>query len=426
MKKILSIVVMAIITSLFAISCKGVEYITPESTASPVIVQGENCFSITCATKGAKIYYTINGTTPTSSSTLYYDVVPVTANITVKAIAKADGYNDSQVVTKKIVYEKPKPQVVAPKITQDSAYITIYTETPGASIYYTTDGTTPDIYSTKYKNPFIFTKGGTIKAVAVLSGYTNSPIVSQTFEAVFLKVSPLTIVQEANTVTITCELETAKIYYSLEGTTSSVTNTQYKGPFNITENARITAVGRCEGYEDSDIATSDLTYLSVPAATPIISRDGNAFTIISTTNGAKIYYTINGTTPTQNSTLYTGKVSITKDTTVKAIAIAVGYETSKVAIKTINWMKPTCATPVIERPFGKNYFRISCETEGASIFYTTDGTTPTPDDMIKRLEQIYIPIATLNTLTKGENVIKAIAVKEGYNNSSVATKYIYY
>ena len=91
------------------------------------------------------------------------------------------------------------------------------------------------------------------------------------------------------------------------------------------------------------------------------------------------------------------------------------------ATKTINWTKPTCATPKIERVKNRNQFKITCETEGARIYYTTDGTTPRPNDW----NQIYIDFYTYNTITKSVTV-KAIAVKDGYNDSWVATEYIYY
>ena len=60
--------------------------------------------SLSCDVKSAKIYYTDNGNTPTSASTLYTGPFTLTATKTIKAIAYADGYTDADVKT--VVYTK--------------------------------------------------------------------------------------------------------------------------------------------------------------------------------------------------------------------------------------------------------------------------------------------------------------------------------
>ena len=65
--------------------------------------------------------------------------------------------------------------------------------------------------------------------------------------------------------------------------------------------------------------------LSVTASAPsggIVK--GSAVTLSSPTAGAEIYYTVDGTEPTQTSTRYSGPLTIDEDTVVKAIAVSGG------------------------------------------------------------------------------------------------------
>lgn len=75
-------------------------------------------------------------------------------------------------------------------------------------------------------------------------------------------------------------------------------------------------------------------------ATPVISgtspfETSTQITIECSTEGAKIYYSLDGNTPSEeNGTLYTGAFTVTERTSVKAIAVLDGYKTSSVASKT--------------------------------------------------------------------------------------------
>src|SRR2546430_12551242 len=57
-----------------------------------------------------------------------------------------------------------------------SVTVTLTDSTPGATIYYTTDGSTPTTASAAYTGPITVTTTQTIKAIAVASGYTTSAV----------------------------------------------------------------------------------------------------------------------------------------------------------------------------------------------------------------------------------------------------------
>ena len=59
--------------------------------------------------------------------------------------------------------------------------VTISTFTAGATIYYTTDGSTPGPWSTVYTGPISVTASETINAIAFLAGWTNSSVASAAY-----------------------------------------------------------------------------------------------------------------------------------------------------------------------------------------------------------------------------------------------------
>jgi hypothetical protein len=73
---------------------------------------------------------------------------------------------------------------------------------------------------------------------------------------------------------------------------------------------------------------------------PVFNVNGGTFvtsvnlTMADSVTGASIYYTLDGTAPTAGSSAYASAISITSDTTVKAIAIKTGYRNSDVTTAT--------------------------------------------------------------------------------------------
>lgn len=151
---------------------------------------------------------------------------------------------------------------------------------------------------------------------------------------------------------------------------------------------------------------------STTCVTPTISQEGSTVTIASTTAGATIYYTVDGSTPTSSSTKYTAPFSLAESATIKAIAIRSHYTDSDVASHDY---VATVATPVISS--SANAFTITCATEGATIYYevsTTDlASVATPTTSSSSYSAAVDYVAT--------TYVKAYAVKAGYNDSAVAS-----
>lgn len=93
-------------------------------------------------------------------------------------------------------------------------------------------------------------------------------------------------------------------------------------------------IGSCYKYDNPFDPENDA---AETVETPTFNPPGGTFavaqpvTISCATSGASIYYTTDGTSPTQSSNFYTSPVSISATTTLKAIAIRSGYKPSPIS-----------------------------------------------------------------------------------------------
>jgi hypothetical protein len=96
------------------------------------------------------IYFTLNGNEPTTASRRYTDPISISATETVNAIAVASGYSDGPVAhaTYTIKFPPAATPVISPKSGSYSPgqMITITDATPGSIIYYTTNGSNPQLH----------------------------------------------------------------------------------------------------------------------------------------------------------------------------------------------------------------------------------------------------------------------------------------
>lgn len=143
--------------------------------------------SIADVTPGASIYYTTDGSTPTTSSTLYSGPITVsgvlnqTVTETIQAIATAPSYSASAVGTSTYAIHL-LPLASTPSFSSPAGtYTTVQTVTlgdasPGVAIYYTTDGSTPTSSSTPYSGPITVAASETLNAIAIATAAnTYSP-----------------------------------------------------------------------------------------------------------------------------------------------------------------------------------------------------------------------------------------------------------
>jgi hypothetical protein len=140
--------------------------------------------TISDTTAGATIYYTTDGSTPTTASTKYTGAISVTSSKTIKAMATASGFSNSAVASAAYVIQSaaatPTFSPVAGTYSSTQS-VTISDTTAGATIYYTTDGSTPTTSSTKYTGAISVAATTTIRAIASATGFSNSAVASATY-----------------------------------------------------------------------------------------------------------------------------------------------------------------------------------------------------------------------------------------------------
>src|SRR6267378_5083497 len=157
---------------------------TPSFSPTPATYTSAQTVHLADTTAGATIYYTLDGSTPTTSSTVYNDATPiqVSSTATIKAISAASEFLNSAVATGAYTIQPPTaatPTFSPTPGTYTSAQtVHLADTTAGATIYYTLDGSTPTTSSTVYNDatPIQVSSTATIKAIAAASGFLNSAV----------------------------------------------------------------------------------------------------------------------------------------------------------------------------------------------------------------------------------------------------------
>lgn len=238
--------------------------------------------TLSCETDGALIYYTLDGSIPVvgSPQTRLYNDAPIFigTSLTLRAIGFRNGWATSPVASATYTITTPT-RAAMPVITPPTGsyvggqYVSISTTTPGATIWYTTNGQTPQPgvnNPTRYQGPFTrIDPFVSIKAIAVADGYFTSLIATSNLTISggtalsACTFSPVPGVYSGpQTVTISNPDPAATIYYTLDGTDPfiySPLSRLYTGPVLISSSATLKAQAYRPGFGDSPRTTGIYT-----------------------------------------------------------------------------------------------------------------------------------------------------------------------
>ena len=310
-------------------------------------------FSASGLPTGATASFSSTSCSPSCSSTLNINTSASTpaGSSTITVTASGGGVTKTTTFNLNVSLQT----VATPTITPNggsysgSVPVTMQTATSGASIYYTTNGSTPTPSSSLYTGTMSLTSSATVKAKAFKTGYNASAdasasfIVSQPFSFSVSNAGNISVIAGSsvtNSISTTLASGSAQAVTFLAsglptGATASFSSTSCSPACSSTltintnsstpagsSNITVTATGG--GVTKT--TTFSLTVSLPTVATPAISPNGGSYTgsvfvtMQTATAGASIYYTTDGSTPTQSSTLYTGAITLTSSATVKAKA----------------------------------------------------------------------------------------------------------
>ncbi len=295
-----------------------------------------------------KLYYTTDGTTPTSSSTAYTAgaAIAISKSATLQVLA-VDATGNSKVYS--YAYVIKSADTTAPVVTASvaagtyaaaqSVTLTVSDDTDSApALYYTTDGTTPTTSSTKYTTAIAISASATLKVLAV-DASANSKVYSYAYvinaDTWYFRGTPnswaTTLMNQEGTLYCTTQTFGAastnprfkvdhygdwkENYPTADYTVTA--DTTYKICFNPTSKA-FTVVKSSTGTTDTTapVATASVaagTYTSAQSVTLTVTDDVDT--------APALYYTIDGTTPTTSSTRYSSAIAINATTTLKVLAV---------------------------------------------------------------------------------------------------------
>lgn len=400
-------------------------------------------------TEGAEIYYTVSrdGTTPedpTISSSVFDATQPIIINgaTVIKAIAVKDGVK-SGILT--LTYNS-REQLSAPTASIDSgAMVSRGTRlklkaADRASIYYTMDGSDPSDQSNAsvISGSELILDGAagstvTVKACARKDGKSVSEVVTFTYQisqsagGVTADVPNGTLVSIGSKINLMTDVTDAEIRYTTDG--SSPADNGIKGTVVTVDGTSgssfmIKAVAVVDG-DAGTVCTFTYKIKEKPSA-PTASPSGGTLTVATrvelNSSAEKIYYTTDGVTPTEGSSLYKEPILINKTTNLKAIAVSADGEVSEVAsfqyTAALKAEKPTAShdTGTVLEP--GTVVALHTDTSGAEIYYSTDGTEPTRDNLDSMTLYTEDGITVNRTVT-----ILAAAYREDMQLSAVTELY---
>jgi hypothetical protein len=451
--------------------------------------------TISDTTPSSTIYYTLDGSTPTTGSTVYSGAITLNSNTTVKAIATAAGFVTSSVGSAAYTINLPglwnsltgwntciKPgcdpggtgipvstnqtiRNASPSLSGSSMQMSMVANQPDTNVLFywlapvcdlcTNFASDFEVYLPSTSNlgaleldtAFLFSVGLNreymfgwqycYNGAGCPGGHNSWDAWDQaTIQWIDSGVTQAPLIGWNHITTTDHRVGNSQVYdtFVLNGTVHNL---------GITTNSGVLPMGWTSGngfqfQMDANTPSGSQTYFinldqasftasTAPiAVTPTFSPVAGTYTgtqtvTISTTSGSVICYNTTGSPATDGATgcttgtKYTAPVSVAASETLYAVAGGTGFQDSTAGSAAYTINAPVVATPVTSPNAGTytstQTVALSDTTPASTIYYTTNGSTPTTGSTV------YSSPLTVSTT----QTVKAIASASGFTNSSVGS-----
>jgi chitobiase/beta-hexosaminidase-like protein len=359
-------------------------------------------------------HYTLNGSTPTFLSPRYTEgtVLPISGNITLKFFSVDAAGNTEPVQVQTYVIDTAPPTTTAspgagtyggPRNVTLSC-----TDDAGTGCkvtYYTTNGTAPGPGSSQYEpgKPIPITANTVLRFLSVDTSGNAEPV--RVLEYKIDVLPPVTTASPAGgaynaarNVTLSCTDATSACtatYYTLDGTPPTASSSRYEGtPLRLAATTTLKFFS-VDTVGNAEPTRTEAYVIDTGAPTVSANPSGGSFrtaqsVTLSCNDGTgtgcagSVWYTTDGTEPTESSRIYSTPLSITANTTLKffsrdAVGNGSGVWTE---VYVLDSRKPTTlASPPGGNVTGTVSVTLTCDDAGGTgcngTWYTVDGALPT-------------------------------------------------
>jgi len=376
------------------------------STARPIAAPPAGAYpasqlvTLTCATTGATIRYTLDGSQPTACSARYTAPVTIAASTTLRARAfggqllvrvgrftlRVPAVFPSGVMTASYVItgqQQVATPVIAPAtgLYRSELTVTATTSTPSAELRYRLDDADPGPSDALVPVGGIAIDHSTVVSVrAFRSGWIDSAVARATYtlqvpEPAITPASGLANAPFTAAVTIPAG---ATVRYTIDGTDPVATSDLVTGPIAVERNLQIRAQAERTGWTSSAVVVAAYVLQSLPptVSLPAGTYLGNQQVVLSdATADTTIRYTLDGTLPTTASPTATGPIALPGSCTLTAVASRDGWTDSQALV--VNYVLQV-PTPTLAPAAGSYTAAPTIAASGAGTMrYTLDGSVPT-------------------------------------------------
>jgi len=363
----------------------------PVSTAQPRGGRYAHPVSVRLGSEeGAVIHYTLDGTVPDASSPVYGKALALKKDVSLKFFAIDQAGNSERVNTEKyrINVDTTRPVTMADPsggLFNRPVAVSLIGE-KDTRIYYTLDGNRPTVRSRLYTEPIAFSRSGVLRFFAVDKAGNRENVREESY--VIDTVPPrVRIVPEPGTYGKPVEVkltstEKGEIRFETGGREPGPSSPVYRGPIAITGNTTLKYYAVDEAGNKGAVSVSEYAIDTVPPATvarpPAGNYSGRIRVKLETSEPSEIYYTIDGSRPTPDSSKYKGPINVSKNLVLSFFAVDKVGNRSEVFDQ--RYVLDKTAPETKADPPGGMFagpINVTLNSEkGAVIHFTVDGTTP--------------------------------------------------